>query len=172
MKFRNTALMILLASFLTACEGGPAPVAPPVETAEEAQEKHNALLLTTSSMVGALQHCKEDKIYTSPQVEDNFYRLRRVMLGLADSLIKGDRLVSSVSYGVYVRSLQQGILFTFSQPAENTPEKPYRVDETEVKTAAVCKDIEAKLKDLRKPGKLLDVVPAGPDVNPKKSLDL
>lgn len=176
--------LICAACFLSACDPEPAPKTPPPPVKKEQSADpawrvadRSATMMTLSSNLGALHHCRAAAIYDSPIVEDTYYRVRGIMMRLAKEGEQGNAL-ASIAYAAYVRSFNEGVLFTITVPVKDNPEYKFKVDATPIMSRESCKGVEATLAALRAKGQMLDVPPdregldEGPKPAPKKGLPI
>lgn len=136
-----------------------------------ADELLAARLMTVGSAIGALQHCRSEKIYVgNPDViDDSFYRLATIMRGYADRPAEDDlKLAALVGFEIYKASLARGMLVNITVVKGDKGNRFVNTD-TDVTTVDHCKMVEKIVLDARK-SLLKDVPPAEPvrPPNPKE----
>lgn len=140
-----------------------APVTPPASQDERAGREYSANLMTMASYVGGLIACVNADHHRSAVTEDSYYRLRN-LVHLARSTGNPDLIqVFDVSYLLYLKTVETGVVFDVTVPQVDNPEAKFKVTQTIIIAGkAECLTIEAKVLEWRKKGGMLDVAPYGP----------
>lgn len=136
----------------------PAPKQTDQAVAQFKRAQTIAQYMTISAHVGALNKCRAANVYNSETLEDTYYRLRGVMLSIAETGDEGEAL-SNIAYAAYVRAFQEGTAFTITVPTENNPDARFDVETEVIDTVEKCKKVEKWLDKLRAKGGILDVKP-------------
>jgi len=163
-----TTAVLLLTFLLAGCDQTPTSSDTPAHKATagayKATDKQlkQAELLTLSSKVGALQGCRALDIYTSPIVDDTFYRLATIMRAFMQSNDEAIKDFVQRAFGIYWISGQTHHYAEFTPKPEDANGVDMEIAENSAMDEATCKKIETDLETARKKNGTLDVVPAKP----------
>lgn len=159
---------------LTACEEAPTKTPPevtppqistPVKPApkqvipDDKYSEMTAQFITLASYVGALHHCRVEKLYTSQIVEDSYYRMRGIMRSMMATGEPQLEAMGQITYAAYQRAFEQGVTLVTTIVAEGDNAGKFKVVTEAVDTEGKCKAVEGTLTEARKRGGMLDVQP-------------
>lgn len=150
---------------LAGCEPATPPTKPVEAPKVEAVKPRNdqplgeftAQMMTVASHIGALHHCRADKLYVSPTIEDTYYRMRGIMLGLQKTEQREMLRVGNMAYAAYERSFMEGKVFLVAVSPESHDR--FSVVEIDVPSEDACKTVEKMVDTYRQKGGVLDVKP-------------